>query len=103
MDTATGNDLGMQIRGALLQDPRAQSLPPDQLNAVVSALTIQAQKQGLTAGEIAYRPGSAYQAPTDGYVAPSDYSAYIWIAAAVIVLMIILILMRVHKHRVQVV
>jgi hypothetical protein len=75
MSPSSSSDLSNEIRAALLQDPRTQSLTPDELNQAVSALSTNAQKQGITASNIAYRPGTAYQAPSAGYVAPASSSA----------------------------
>ena len=50
-------DLSATIRSAILKDPRAQGLTPTQLEAMVEILTSQAQSQGMTAQDIAYRPG----------------------------------------------
>lgn len=54
--TSGSADLSETIRAALLKDPRAASMPPAQLNAMVSLLAEQAQSQGMTAQDIAYRP-----------------------------------------------
>ena len=55
---SSASDLSAAIRAAVLKDPRAASLPPSELNAIVDALTVKAQSQGLTAQAIAYVPGS---------------------------------------------
>jgi len=49
-------DLNMTIRSAILADPRASSMTPAQIDALVTALAKQAQTQGVTAHDIAWRP-----------------------------------------------
>jgi hypothetical protein len=62
--TAAGSaDLSATIRAAILKDPRARSLSPDQINTIVNALTSQAKSSGLSAQSIAWRPG---ELPTSG-------------------------------------
>jgi preprotein translocase subunit SecF len=53
------SDLSATIRAAILHDPRSASLSPAQIGAMVSALSSKAQTQGITAQDIAYRPGTA--------------------------------------------
>ena len=60
-------DLSATVRAAILKDPRAQSMSSTQIDAMVSALTIQAQAKGLTAQTLAYTP--------DALVSPQDTSA----------------------------
>jgi hypothetical protein len=52
------------IRAEILKDPRSSSLTSAQIDALVAALSSQAQKQGVTAQAIAYRPG-AFVPPTN--------------------------------------
>ena len=55
--SASGSDdLRATIRAELLSDPRTSNLPQAQLDAMVDALTAQAQEQGLTAHDITWRP-----------------------------------------------
>ena len=61
------NDLSATVRAAILKDPRAQSMSSAQIDAMVSALTTQAQAKGLTAQTVAYTP--------DALVAPQNTSA----------------------------
>lgn len=56
--TTSASDLSTTVRAALLKDPRAAALPPSELDAMVNALTAKAQAQGMTAQDIAYRPGT---------------------------------------------
>ena len=60
-------DLSATVRAAILKDPRAQSMSSAQIDAMVSALTTQAQAKGLTAQTVAYTP--------DALVATQDTSA----------------------------
>jgi len=64
--TTSSATLSAIIRAAILKDPRAAALPAAQLDAMVSALTSQAQAQGVTAQAIAYRPN----APVPNYTTP---------------------------------
>ena len=56
--------LDATIRAAIMQDPRSANLSSVQISAMVAALSAKAQAQGLTAQNIAYRPG------TTGIVVP---------------------------------
>ena len=56
--TTSSSALDATIRAAIMQDPRSASLSAAQINAMVSALSAQAQTKGLTAQNIAYRPGT---------------------------------------------
>ncbi len=56
--TSTSTELSTAIRAALLKDPRASSLTSVQLDAMIEALSAQAKSQGVTAQDIAYRPGT---------------------------------------------
>ena len=58
---STDTQLQANIRSALIADPRSAGLPPEQLNAMVQALSNQAESQGLSASDIAWKPGA--QAP----------------------------------------
>jgi len=60
--------LDATIRAAIMQDPRSANLSAAQINSMVVALSAQAQTQGLTAQNIAYRPG------TPGIVVPGTIS-----------------------------
>jgi hypothetical protein len=51
--------LGATIRQQLQADPRSAQLTPSQLDAMVNALTKQAQKQGMTTHDITWRPSDA--------------------------------------------
>ncbi len=53
---AAPGSLPAVIRAELLSDPRTASLSQAQLDAMVSLLTKQAQKQGLTAADITWHP-----------------------------------------------
>jgi len=56
---ATSSDLSATIRAELLSDPRTASLSAAQLDAMVQLLSQQAQKQGVTAQDITWRPQPA--------------------------------------------
>jgi hypothetical protein len=58
-----------QTTSAIMQDPRSASLTSTQIDAMVTALSAKAQTQGLTAQNIAYRPGTA------GIVVPAGVTA----------------------------
>lgn len=51
-------DLQSAVRTALLSDPRSASMQPAQFEALVSVLTQQAQKQGMTVQDVTWRPSS---------------------------------------------
>lgn len=54
--TTTSNELSATIRAQLLSDPRTSTLSEAQLNAMVDLLSQEAQKQGLTAKDVVWRP-----------------------------------------------
>ena len=56
--TALDATIRATIRAAIMQDPRSANLTPAQISAMVTALSAQAQTKGLTAQDIAYRPGT---------------------------------------------
>ncbi len=53
---AASSDLQATIRAELLSDPRTASLSQAQLDAMVSLLAQEAQKKGITASDITWRP-----------------------------------------------
>jgi hypothetical protein len=53
---AQQGDLQTAIRAALAQDPRSSEMPQGQFDALVEALTAQAEVEGITAHDIAWRP-----------------------------------------------
>jgi hypothetical protein len=67
--TTSQSALDATIRAAIMQDPRSASLTSTQIDAMVTALSAKAQTQGLTAQNIAYRPGTA------GIVVPAGVTA----------------------------
>lgn len=71
--TAPPSDLRSVIRAQLLSDPRTASLSSDQLDAMVSLLAQQAQKQGITAQDITWRPQAP--APASAPRAPAESCA----------------------------
>ncbi len=52
------SDLSATIRAELLSDPRTSDLPQAPLDSMVNLLTQSAQKQGVTAHDITWRPVS---------------------------------------------
>jgi hypothetical protein len=54
--SAQESDLDATIRAALLSDPRSVSLSEAEIDALVSALTEEAERQGVTSYDIAWRP-----------------------------------------------
>ena len=55
--TATGSsDLRATIEAALLSDPRSSGMSQAQFEGMVDALTQQAQRQGVTAQDVGWRP-----------------------------------------------
>jgi hypothetical protein len=55
---ATSSDATLRatIENEIMADPRSQSMTSAQISAMVDALTQQAQKQGVTAQDLTYRP-----------------------------------------------
>ncbi len=49
-------DLQSTIRMEILSDPRSAGMTQAQIDAMVTALTVQAQKKGITAHDITWRP-----------------------------------------------
>lgn len=49
-------ELRSAIQASVLSDPRAQTIPPEQLKELVDALAAQAQEQNMTAADILWRP-----------------------------------------------
>lgn len=60
---AQETDLSATIRAALAGDPRTSGMSQMQIDAMVSVLSAQAQKQGMTPGDITWRPLVNTQAP----------------------------------------
>lgn len=52
----TQDDLHAAIMTELLRDPRTANIPPDQLQALVDALAVQAQAQDVSAQDIRWHP-----------------------------------------------
>jgi len=59
---APDSDLRATIQAQLMSDPRTSSLSEAQLDAMVSVLAQEAQKRGITAGDLTYRPQHAFGA-----------------------------------------
>lgn len=63
---ASSTELRETVRAALLSDPRTASMTDAQLDAMVNVLTAQAQRQGVTAHDILWRPQPAENAGETG-------------------------------------
>ena len=111
---AQGADLNSTIRAALYSDPRTAAMSQAQVDAMVAALSHRAQQQGLTPGDITWRPipPSGFAAvqtcsgfPTYfctmsdafGFEGP-DYFIPIWLAAAALLFLLINALLNHHKR-----
>ncbi|MCE9541235.1 hypothetical protein K8R03_01595 [Candidatus Kaiserbacteria bacterium] len=57
--SASQDDLRATIRAELLKDPRASQLPPNELDAMVNVLAQGATSQGITSGDITWRPAAS--------------------------------------------
>ncbi|MDR3570905.1 MAG: hypothetical protein P4L81_01760 [Candidatus Pacebacteria bacterium] len=71
--TASLDQLRATIKTEIMADPRSQTMSSAQINALVNALTTQAQKQGLTTAQLTYRP-EVQSAPSTGVTQCSDLS-----------------------------
>ena len=103
--TSGEGDLNAVIHTALLKDPRAQTLTPQEINAMAVALTAQAQAQGVTAQQIAYRPGGSgyYLGPLGQNVPSALNDSSLWFIAAALwllsgILIGIIVLMKKNPH-----
>lgn len=54
--TASQDQLRATIEQEITSDPRSQTMTQTQINGLVDALTTQAEKQGITASQLTYRP-----------------------------------------------
>lgn len=61
---AQTGDLSATIRGQLMSDPRTATLSSAQIDAMVQLLAQEAQKRGLTASDITWKPQTFAGAPT---------------------------------------
>jgi hypothetical protein len=57
--SAQQDSLRAAIRAAITTDPRSAGMSQAQLDSIVNALSAQAAKRGVTAGDITWRPYSA--------------------------------------------
>jgi hypothetical protein len=62
--TASINQLRATITAEVMADPRSKDMTQAQIYAVVNALTIQAENQGLTSSQLTYRPEAPAQPST---------------------------------------
>ncbi|OGG56719.1 hypothetical protein A3D71_00390 [Candidatus Kaiserbacteria bacterium RIFCSPHIGHO2_02_FULL_55_20] len=60
------SELQATIRGAILSDPRTASLSQAQIDSIVSVLSQEAQKQGITSKDIQWRPQDISQLAPGG-------------------------------------
>jgi hypothetical protein len=76
---SAGASLSDTIRAAILKDPRSANLSQSQIDAMVSALSSQAQTQGVTPQEIAYHPGAFVGIPStsDSSIDCTDVSSWL--------------------------
>ena len=76
-------ELNATIKAAILKDPRTAGLSAAQIQSMIQALSAKAQSQGVTAQDIAYRPGTpGIVVPAVGQPASSDPCvASAWCAA----------------------
>lgn len=66
------SELQATIRGAILSDPRTASLSQAQIDSIVSVLSQEAEKQGITVKDIQWRPQSAGQLAQGGSGVAAD-------------------------------
>lgn len=108
------DDLRSTIRAAILSDSRSQGMSPAEIDAMVEALTRQAQSVGMTAQDIVWRPTEAapvqQQEACTGFLCNlnkafgfdgSDYTIPIWLAASALMLIFLIagVLEYRHAHR----
>lgn len=60
------SELQATIRGAILSDPRTAGLSQAQIDSIVSVLSQEAEKQGITVKDIQWRPQDVGQLAQDG-------------------------------------
>jgi len=65
-------ELQATIRAMLLSDPRTSSMTSAQIDAMVVALSGQAQKEGITSEDIEWRPEASALSATDSETTPSS-------------------------------
>lgn len=109
-------DLRGTIRGALLNDPRTASMDPSQIESMVDILAAAAERKGVTAQDITWRPQpettSTFVAPescgdgvlcamSDAFgITGSDHTIAIWLGASSMLLILLIALMLEH-HRAE--
>lgn len=114
--SAQAGDLRSTIRAELLSDPRTAGLLEADLEAMVEALANEAQKQGLTAHDITWRPASgqtsAAAASSCGNIptplctlnqafgfSGADPTLPVWLGIAVALLILLIGIMLELRHR----
>jgi hypothetical protein len=73
-------DLQSTIRAELLRDPRTSSMSQVQIDAMVSALSQNAQQQGLTPQDLTWRPTGSQPVAPNNFCAP--YPQYLCVMSA---------------------
>ncbi len=106
--------LSQTIRAAILSDPRSQTMTEAEVDAMVIALSRQAESVGMTSDDILWRPtdavGAADGAACEGFLCAlnhafgfdgSDYTIPVWLGASALMLIFLIagILEYRHIHR----
>lgn len=104
------------IRSAILSDPRSASMTPTEVDAMVAALTRQAESVGMTAEDIVWRPveeqsgsaqGNAQGTPCEGFLCSlnnafgfdgSDYTIPVMLGASALMLIFIIAAILEYRH-----
>ncbi len=104
--------LSSTIRAAILSDPRSQSMTEAEVDAMVVALTRQAQSVGMTADDIVWRPAETGTvgdgaAGECGFLCAlnhafgfdgSDYTIPIWLGACSLMLIFLIAAIWEYQH-----
>jgi hypothetical protein len=107
-------ELRSTIRAAILSDSRSQTMTEAEVDAMVLALTRQAQSVGMTAEDIVWRPTDANTAEgegtagaCDGFLCAlnrafgfdgSDYTIPIWLGASALMLILLIAGLLEYQH-----
>jgi len=114
MAAAQSTDLQSSVRAALAGDPRTASMSQSQIDAMVQALSAQAQSKGITPQDIAWRPVTdAPAAPLVGTcsgprllcnmsaafgITGPDYLIAVWLGITALLLIFILGAVLEYRH-----
>lgn len=106
--------LSATIRAEIMKDPRSADIAPEQIDALVAALTQAAQEEGVTERDILWRPAEARvsQEPSCGFLCRvnevfgfggRDYTVPVGlgIASAILILFLTTMYHRHHEHGVE--